>query len=392
MEKSERRSVAGGFWYAVCAGGLYAVAYALLLEFSSYMHGLAGFSLWFPAAGIRFALIFVFGWRFGFIAAVAEIWVQGLLGEWALWGYQPHFIIAGIAAPPLLYAAIIGFLQKHRLTDGGFLDFSHVLWFCVAAVAAPSITAPVSAYMQIEGGRLASEAFQPAVLSFWIGDMIGLFMLAPISMILLSLIAARKQPPFENLKIVTFAVEFTLAVIFIWLAAQYAESTALSLRWLPFLIPVIAISLRYGFVGAALIVLALNVVIVGKAIELQGYARVDLQAFLAAVSFVGLLVGGLMTAKRRSKEALAQQFKTLAHLDRMNTMGEMAAHIIHELAQPIHATSLYAQGAVKMLEQGELDREGLLDAINMTASETSRTQELIRRMKAFARKGELALE
>ena len=79
--------------YAFCAGGVYAVAYAVLLGFSSYMHGLAGFSLWFPAAGIRFALIFVFGWRFGFTAAVAEICVQGLLGEWALWGYMPRLFM-----------------------------------------------------------------------------------------------------------------------------------------------------------------------------------------------------------------------------------------------------------------------------------------------------------
>ena len=123
-----------------------------------------------------------------------------------------------------------------------------------------------------------------------------------------------------------------------------------------------------------------------------GCNRVELQVFLALLSLTGLLLGGLVSAKAEAKAQLADQFKTIAHLDRMNTMGELATHIIHELAQPISTTSMYASGAVRMLEAGKLDKEELLNVMQLTASETVRVQELIRRMKTFAKNGQLVRE
>ncbi|MBV1900760.1 MAG: GHKL domain-containing protein, partial [Kordiimonadaceae bacterium] len=137
---------------------------------------------------------------------------------------------------------------------------------------------------------------------------------------------------------------------------------------------------------------SLNIMVLGIAVELRSDARFELQIFLALLSLMGLLLGGLVTARARAKKQLANQFKTIAHLDRMNTMGELATHIIHELAQPINTTSLYASGAIRMLEAGKLDQEELLNVLSLTAVETTRMQELIRRMKAFAKNGELVRE
>ena len=120
----------------------YALTYAALFLLSDKIAGLAGFSLWFPAAGVRFALIFVFGWRFGLLAAVAEILAQGVLGEWVSWNKDPLFIVAGIGAPPILYAVVVWLLSRYDLTQPTFSKFPHVIWFLIAAILAPAITAP----------------------------------------------------------------------------------------------------------------------------------------------------------------------------------------------------------------------------------------------------------
>lgn len=371
---------------------LYALTYGALFLLSDKIAGLAGFSLWFPAAGIRFALIFVFGWRFGLLAAVAEIFAQGVLGEWVSWNKDPLFIVAGIGGPPILYAIVVWLLSRFELTQSTFSKFPHVIWFLLAAILAPAITAPLSAGIQILGGRMPVSLFQDAALSFWVGDMIGLMMVAPPFMLGLVSLQSRSTKLFQNVISLTFMMEFFAALIFIWLTFQYAYGTLPSLRWIPLAVPVIGISLRYGFAGAGLIVLCLNIMVLGAASELGPDARVELQVFLALLSLTGLLLGGLVSAKAEAKAQLADQFKTIAHLDRMNTMGELATHIIHELAQPISTTSMYASGAVRMLEAGKLDKGGLLNVMALTAAETTRMQELIRRMKAFAKNGELVRE
>lgn len=370
----------------------YGLVYIGLFLLSDKIAGLAGFSLWFPAAGVRFALIFVFGWRFGLLAAAVEVLAQGVLGEWVHWNSDPLFIVAGIGAPPIIYAAVVWLLERLDLTQSTFNKFSHVIWFSIAAILAPAITAPVSTGLQILGGRMPTEMFQDATLSFWVGDMIGLMMVAPVCMLTLGTIKNRDSRLFQNVLNLTFLVEFFVALIFIWLTFQYAQGTLPSLRWAPLAIPVIGVSLRYGFAGAGLTVLSLNIMVLGTASELGPDARVELQVFLALLSLTGLLLGGLVSAKAEAKAQLASQFKTIAHLDRMNTMGELATHIVHELAQPISTTSMYARGAVRRLEAGTLERDDLLNVLTVTAAETERMQELIRRMKAFAKNGELIRE
>lgn len=82
----------------------------------------------------------------------------------------------------------------------------------------------------------------------------------------------------------------------------------------------------------------------------------------------------------------------LAHAMRLNSCGEMAAALAHELSQPLGAIRLYCNASLKGLEAGDDDRErlaGLLERISAAASHADAT---IKGLRAFLSKREAAVE
>jgi C4-dicarboxylate-specific signal transduction histidine kinase len=69
-------------------------------------------------------------------------------------------------------------------------------------------------------------------------------------------------------------------------------------------------------------------------------------------------------------------------------MGEMAASVVHELNQPLHAVSNYAHGSIRrLLKMPERD-EDLLAAIRQIGVEAKRAAEIVRRVRRFVQKRE----
>jgi len=76
----------------------------------------------------------------------------------------------------------------------------------------------------------------------------------------------------------------------------------------------------------------------------------------------------------------------MAHQGRLNTMGEMAAALAHELNQPLSAILGFAQGCLLRLRSGKLRPEEMRDAVEQIAVQASRTGEIIRRVRSFVRR------
>lgn len=85
---------------------------------------------------------------------------------------------------------------------------------------------------------------------------------------------------------------------------------------------------------------------------------------------------------------LAQVRNELAHAMRLNTMGEMAAGIAHELNQPLSAISNFARGAARRLHDGFDDKAELIEVANSIADESARAAEIIRSLKQYVKKAE----
>lgn len=75
----------------------------------------------------------------------------------------------------------------------------------------------------------------------------------------------------------------------------------------------------------------------------------------------------------------------LAHVNRLSTLGEMAAGIAHEVNQPLGAISNYAQACRVLIERGRAESTKLSEILEKIASQAQRAGEVIRRLRTLAR-------
>ncbi|MCP3688083.1 MAG: PhnD/SsuA/transferrin family substrate-binding protein [Gammaproteobacteria bacterium] len=91
----------------------------------------------------------------------------------------------------------------------------------------------------------------------------------------------------------------------------------------------------------------------------------------------------LSNSNRRAQEHQSQ----LAHVARLNTMGEMAAVIAHELNQPLTAINNYSNGSLRLLKKyGDVPAE-LRRAIEKTGKDARRAAGIIKHLREFLKRG-----
>jgi PAS domain S-box-containing protein len=111
------------------------------------------------------------------------------------------------------------------------------------------------------------------------------------------------------------------------------------------------------------------------------------------VEFVGSAVD--VTERKRAeeeRERLHQLEADLAHLNRVGMMGELAASLAHEIKQPISAASLDAGTCCEWLAHDEPDVEEARQAASRIIQDVTRASEIIDRVRALFKKGELHRE
>ena len=106
-------------------------------------------------------------------------------------------------------------------------------------------------------------------------------------------------------------------------------------------------------------------------------------AGLAAAS--ALLVAGAAAWRRGRAEALRQREQArVAAMERLGTLGEMAAGIAHELNQPLTAILAQTRAAERMLDD-EDERPAVREALRASAGQARRAADIIARMRALVR-------
>ncbi len=92
--------------------------------------------------------------------------------------------------------------------------------------------------------------------------------------------------------------------------------------------------------------------------------------------------------RERAEDEARQRQVELAHVSRLNTMGEMASGFAHELNQPLSAIVNYAQGCVRRIKRGTGETREILAAMEQVSVQAGRAGEIIRRIRGFVRKDE----
>jgi signal transduction histidine kinase len=87
------------------------------------------------------------------------------------------------------------------------------------------------------------------------------------------------------------------------------------------------------------------------------------------------------------RDRLARLEAELTHVNRVTTMGELAASISHEVRQPLTGIGTNANTAVRCLARDEPDLERARDAARRIARDVSRVAEILDRMRSLYTKG-----
>jgi two-component system, LuxR family, sensor kinase FixL len=90
-------------------------------------------------------------------------------------------------------------------------------------------------------------------------------------------------------------------------------------------------------------------------------------------------------AGRAARKARLLQAE-LAHVSRLNLVGELASSLAHELNQPLGTVELYCDTCLRMLRSGELDEPELIAALERASVAAHYAGDIIRHLRGFLRK------
>ena len=105
----------------------------------------------------------------------------------------------------------------------------------------------------------------------------------------------------------------------------------------------------------------------------------------------GDAVGSVVVFRDISERKLADEEKRrhqkeIAHMARLNTMGEMASGIAHELNQPLTAIATNSFACIQMLEAGDMKKAKLMDVLETIGLQAQHSGEIIKQLRQFVRK------
>jgi PAS domain S-box-containing protein len=125
-----------------------------------------------------------------------------------------------------------------------------------------------------------------------------------------------------------------------------------------------------------------------------GVIWTEVDAFLAPVAGSAPLLAGVavdITERKRAEEALRDARADLERMARLTTMGELTASIAHEINQPLAAIVTQSEAALRFLDRDEPDLEEVQDALSSIRLDGMRAAEVIRSLRALAKKSGLQL-
>jgi diguanylate cyclase (GGDEF)-like protein/PAS domain S-box-containing protein len=324
------KSVLPRAWLPLAAT-LYAVLFLALFHAAGLFGIEAGVSVWYPPAGVRLAVLLLFGWRFGLVVFASEFvlglflpvmdfrWVWGGADGSSL-GRAVGLLISS-AAPPLFYTLAAYVAERRRLLEIGDDPVARVFWLCGLAVSAAALTAVSSCVNLAVQGFLPWSEVRTTAVAFMAGDTVGILSFTPALFIAGTALICRfrVEPAAASLRSRLIdvaetahaeAVEKVLVEGIFCLAvagvAMFAVAGADSpWRWYPLFLPVVWLALRFGLTGAVFgttIVntgVALLVAVSGTPSALQ-----DVQVLMITVSVTGLLMGCVVSQLEEARAGL----------------------------------------------------------------------------------------
>jgi PAS domain S-box-containing protein len=258
-----------------------------------------GITPWNPPAGLSFALLLRYGWRFMpavlTALALASVLFHGL-------PTAPLTAFAAVLVVAVVYTAAADLLRSHAALSIRIDSHADLLRLLGVALVATMLVAISVVATYAASGALPWQDFTSAVLHFWVGDMIGIAVFTPFLLLIMEhgprALAARRRNAAEPI-LQLASIGAGLWVIFGLESADHFEFSYV------LFLPLIWIALRSGLSGAIWGILATQLGLM-IAVQLKGFdagVTAQFQLLMLAVAATGLLLGSVVDERRRAEAA-----------------------------------------------------------------------------------------
>ena len=323
---------------------LYGAAFVALFQAAGLFEVRAGVSVWYPPAGLRLALLLLFGWRFSAVILAVELIIgsfQSTLGLSWVWGAEAGDVAARAVGfivicsiPPLFYALAAWTAERLGLLDLGDDPVARMLWLCGLSVVAAALTALFTCVTLAVTEILPWSEVGAAAIAFAAGDLVGILSFTPViygigqvglahsgrhsaaAATLPSLIGNTWTARGEDTEKVLIEGVFCFAVAGAVVVALGTQSGPW--RWYALFPPIVWLALRFGLRGAVLAVLMVNT---GAAIVVAAAgvpSQIEhVQVFMIALSVTALLMGVVVSQLQSAHADLGRRIS-----ERTRDLGE----------------------------------------------------------------------
>ncbi|CAN5189848.1 hypothetical protein BH23GEM2_BH23GEM2_09820 [soil metagenome] len=319
-----------------------AALYVIAARFGLALDAVAGFAtlVWAPT-GIAFAALLLRGYRLWPGVAVGALLAN-------LWAGAPAGAALGIALGNTLEAVIATYSLRQIPGFRASLErLVDVLAFVLlAAVLSTVVSATIGTTTLRLFGILTVGETAAAWRTWWLGDMIGALVVAPVILVWGSTHRALPEPRrlLETLALAATVITASLLVF----TFPVTRGTQAAQAYLLFP-PLIWAALRFGRRGAVTATFAASVIAVWGTINGGGafaaatlyQSLQELQIFMGVLATTFLLLGASMSERRRAHQELRLARETAESANRAK--AEFLAVVSHELRTPLNAISGYGE-------------------------------------------------
>ena len=356
----------------------YLAAYALL-DWISFIEPYAhlGITPWNPGTGLTFVLLLLFGLRMIPFVLVSPLLAEFLNQQLAMPWQVEVLASAWVGGAYSIALAIL--LRPNFRFDPALASMRDLVLLMAAAVASTALVAAGYVSLTVATGLLPAGDFIAVTLRHWVGDVIGIMVVAPFALFVMT---RRRILPMTTETLLQFAaIGLALALVF-----GLAQEQRFQLFYVLFL-PVVWLAVRTGSEGVSvgLLVTQLGLILGIQLFPVGTFDLTAFQALMLVLAVTGLVAGELVTERRRTEQQLRLQQESLSRLARLGSMGELAAAVAHELNQPLMAAGTYTRLVNEAMNSGNIDVGVVAETSKKAVAQVERAAEVVRHLRALVR-------
>lgn len=354
----------------------------LFLDWISFIHELPPLNItpWNPPSGLAVAALLVFGPRM-----VPVVWLSLTAADALVRGMPvgvgsallSNAVIAGIYGGAA-WTARRGFALAPDL--GRVRDVVGLAGLAVAAAAVVGV-GYIALFTTL--GLFPWSAFPAILVRYWVGEVIGIIVLTPFLLVW----GGGPRLRWSGRGLAEATAQGAAIGLALWADFGPLASAQYEYFYILFL-PVVWVASRHGLVGAtaALVATQLGLIVAIQAVGVETARMTHFQLLMLALAITALLLGAVVSERRRSEAWVRERQAEFAHASRLTEAGEMTAALAHEINQPLTAAMSYARAARKIAQRDGASPQ-LAEIVDKIVAQTERADRVIRSLREFVRKG-----